>query len=129
MRDATFTESSGNVFADLGLENADELLAQAEKAVEAARLDVGDAVWTCHRTRGVMRPIPPYQASIRMLPGDDDEFYHIEPEPDSPAPFLTCVDRDELHRDRRSAFVAYLAELRNELIRIAESVRLVQDLL
>jgi predicted XRE-type DNA-binding protein len=33
-----FTESSGNVFADLGLANADEMLAKAEMAAKIARL-------------------------------------------------------------------------------------------
>jgi predicted XRE-type DNA-binding protein len=32
------TESSGNVFADLGLANADEMLAKAEMAAKIARL-------------------------------------------------------------------------------------------
>jgi predicted XRE-type DNA-binding protein len=33
-----FEKSSGNIFADLGLENADELLLKAEIVVEIARL-------------------------------------------------------------------------------------------
>ncbi len=37
-RKIEYTESSGNVFADLGLANADELLAKAEMAAKIARL-------------------------------------------------------------------------------------------
>ncbi len=37
-RKVEFTGSSGNVFADLGLANADEMLAKAEMAARIARL-------------------------------------------------------------------------------------------
>ncbi len=37
-RKVEFTGSSGNVFADLGLANADEMLAKAEMAAKIARL-------------------------------------------------------------------------------------------
>ncbi len=43
--DVTFEPSSGNVFADLGLENADELLAKADLA-HAVMAIIGEHGWT-----------------------------------------------------------------------------------